>query len=262
MISLTATVLTYNEAPNIERTLHKLQRIPKVIVIDSFSSDDTVKRANQFSNVTVIQRAFDEHTKQWEFARRQVQTEWVLALDADYQFSDEIIQEILNVVESNPDENGFYADFIYAIDGDLIRSGIYPPVCVLYRKDAAYYEKDGHTQRLKVSGKTGKLRHKIIHDDRKDFSHWVQSQLKYARLEAEKLSSLQSKGLPNEIKQKQSVSRNDILRLKSKFTPLFVFFYCIFVRGGWKDGRSGWKYAFQRLIAEILLQYYLLDFKK
>ncbi len=93
-------------------------------------------------------------------------------------------------------------------------------------------------------------------DDKK-----IKRQVKDA-LEAEKLSSLQSKGLPNELKQKQAISRNDTLRLKSKFTPIFVFIYCIFVRGGWKDGRSGWKYAFQRFIAEILLQYYLLDFKK
>ncbi|TNE70840.1 glycosyltransferase family 2 protein [bacterium] len=251
MQSLTAIVLTYNEAPNIERTLHKLQSIPKVIVLDSFSTDETVRIAQKFANVNVYERVFDEHTKQWEFAREQVETEWVLALDADYQFSEILLQEIHNIIEREPEENGFMANFVYAIDGEVISSGIYPPVCVLFRKEKAMFVKDGHTQRLHVEGKTGELRHTVIHDDRKDFRRWLNSQISYAQLEAEKLAS----------EQKEKLSKNDKIRLKSKFTPIFVFIYCIFVRRGWKDGRGGWKYAFQRLIAEILLQYYLLDIK-
>lgn len=251
MQNLTALVLTYNEKPNIGRTLSNLSSLPQVIVVDSFSADSTVHIAQTFPNVIVFERAFDEHTAQWEFARNKVNTEWTLALDADYQFSKAGIDEILSLVESNPKENGFFAQFFYAIEGNVIKSGIYPPVCVLYRTKNAHYVKDGHTQRIEVQGNTGFLKEKIIHDDRKDFAHWLQAQVNYAKLEAQKLCS-----------ESETKSKNDKIRLKTKFTPILVFFYCIFVNRGYKDGSSGWKYAFQRMMAELILQYFLLDFKR
>ena len=251
-MNLTAILLTFNEEHNIARTLSALSKLECVLVIDSFSSDKTVKIAEGFPNVTVLQRAFDEHTKQWEFARSLVESDWTLALDADYQVSENALNEILEIESSNPSEAGFYTDFLYAIDGKVIKSGIYPPVCVLYKTASCEYQKDGHTQRLFVNGKTGKLKHKLIHDDRKSFSHWIQSQVNYAKLEAEKL-----------IKSpKIDLSKNDKVRLKFKLTPILVFFYCIFAKGGINDGIAGWKYAYQRLLAEIILQYFLLDLKK
>lgn len=251
MQNLTALVLTFNEEPNIARTLSNLSSLAQVIVVDSFSTDSTVQIAKTFPNVTIFERTFDEHTNQWEFARSKIITEWTLALDADYQFSKVGIDEILAQIESNPKENGFFASFFYAIEGDVIKSGIYPPVCVLYRTRKAKYLKDGHTQRIEVQGDTGILKEKIIHDDRKSFAFWLQAQVNYAKLEAEKLS------LKSVTK-----SKNDKIRLKTKFTPIIVFFYCIFVNRGYKDGISGWKYAFQRMMAELILQYFLLDFKR
>jgi len=251
-MNLTAIILTFNEELNIERTLSALFKLESVLVIDSFSSDKTVEIAQGFLNVKVHQRVFDEHTKQWEFARSLVETDWTLALDADYQVSENALYEIQELVKSNPKENGFYTDFLYAIDGKVIKSGIYPPVCVLYKTASCEYQKDGHTQRLFVNGKTGKLKNKWIHDDRKSFIHWIQSQVNYARLEAEKLIEIQ----------KEDLSKNDKIRLNYKLTPILVFFYCIFAKGGIKEGKAGWKYAYQRLLAEIILQYFLLELKK
>jgi glycosyltransferase involved in cell wall biosynthesis len=251
-VNLTTIILTRNEEPNLARTLERLSDFSPVIVVDSFSTDATVDIAKRFSNVTILQRPFDEHTKQWEFARNNVSSEWTLALDADYQVSVEAKIEIKRIISSNPVENGFFANFRYAIEGEIIASGIYPPVCVLYRTKNGVYKKDGHTQRLSLDGKVGFLKNKLIHDDRKSFQHWVNSQLNYARLEAEKLRfELHST--------EDSISRNDKIRLKSKWTPVAVFFYCIFVKNGWKDGKAGWKYAFQRLLAEVFLQYALLE---
>ena len=48
MISLTALVLTYNEQENIRRNLEALVWVPKVIVLDSFSNDQTLEIARSF----------------------------------------------------------------------------------------------------------------------------------------------------------------------------------------------------------------------
>ena len=38
-----------------------------------------------------------------------------------------------------------------------------------------------------------------------------------------------------------------------------IFFYCLFVKGAILDGWAGIHYAFQRMLAEILLALYLID---
>jgi glycosyltransferase involved in cell wall biosynthesis len=251
--NLTALLLTYNESPNIERTLSRLTWIDRVIVVDSFSEDDTVEIARSFSNVIVEQRAFDEHTHQWEFGRKIAgeHSKWVISLDSDYYLTDEIIEDIQKKTQHS-DKAAHFAHFKYAIQGKVIESGIYNPVAVLFDPNQCYYQRDGHTQRLFIDGETGeKLSGSIIHDDRKSFAHWLQSQVNYAKLEVEKLAE-------TEIEQ---LSKQDKTRLKSKWAPFLVFFYCLIYRKGWKDGTAGWIYAFQRLIAEVVLQVLLLEKK-
>src|SRR6185503_1237397 len=95
---ITPLILTYNEAPNIARTLDSLRWANEVVVVDSLSTDETVKIAAGFSNVRVVQRAFDCHRNQWEFGLKQtsIATEWVLALDADYIVTTDFLDEIQN----------------------------------------------------------------------------------------------------------------------------------------------------------------------
>jgi hypothetical protein len=56
---LTALVVTFNEAPNLRRTLERLTWAPRVIVLDSFSTDDTETIARSYPNVEFLQRPFD-----------------------------------------------------------------------------------------------------------------------------------------------------------------------------------------------------------
>ena len=45
---ITPLILTYNEAPNIGRTLEQLTWARDIVVVDSFSTDDTVEIASSF----------------------------------------------------------------------------------------------------------------------------------------------------------------------------------------------------------------------
>src|ERR1044072_4263961 len=93
---ITRLILTYNEAPNIARALGRLSWAREVVVVDSYSADETVEIAKSFPNVRLVQRAFDSHRNQWEFGLKEtdISTPWVLALDADYVVTDELIEEL------------------------------------------------------------------------------------------------------------------------------------------------------------------------
>ena len=247
---ITALILTYNEAPNIGRTLAALSWARDIVVIDSFSDDETLEIASSFPQARVFQRAFDSHRNQWEFGLREtgIKTDWVLALDADYLVADKVVSE-LRGLQPGDTTAAYRASFVYCINGKKLHSGIYPPVMVLYRREAASYIQDGHTQRVVVAGRIEELRARLLHDDRKPLGHWLHSQMRYAELESKKLLAAD----------RATLKITDRLRLWLALVPAATFFYCLFIRGGIFDGRRGLYYACQRALAELMLSLYLLE---
>jgi len=241
---ITPLILTYNEAPNIARTLASVSWATDIVVVDSFSSDDTVEIARSFPQVRIFQRAFDGHRNQWEFGLKEtgITTPWVLALDADYIVSDQLTSELKNL-KPKPETVGYRANFVYCINGKELRSGIYPPVTVLYRRDAASYVQDGHTQRVALDGIIEELSSPVFHDDRKPLRRWLSSQARYTELEAQKLRAADYANL----------SLPDRLRRWRVVAPPAMLVYCLIVRGGILDGWKGFYYAFQRAVAELML---------
>jgi len=241
---ITPLILTYNEAPNIARALAGLSWAKEIVVVDSFSDDETVEIARSVAQVRVVQRAFDCHRNQWEFGLKEteISTPWVLALDADYVVTSEFVAE-LEKLYPDSDIAGYRANFIYCINGKRLRSGIYPPVTVLYRREAATYVQDGHTQRVAVEGTIKDLRAELLHDDRKSLRRWFNSQKRYTELEAQKLRAAD----------RLELSRADRWRRWRVVVPPAMLVYCLIVRGGIFDGRAGFYYAFQRTVAELML---------
>jgi glycosyltransferase involved in cell wall biosynthesis len=241
---ITPLILTYNEAPNIARALASLSWAREIVVLDSFSDDETVAMAKSFPNVRVVQRVFDNHRNQWEFGLKEtgITTPWVLALDADYVVTSEVLAE-LKQLQPDQGTTGYRARFIYCINGKRLRSGIYPPVTLLYRRDAATYVQDGHTQRVALQGTIKELQSPLMHDDRKSFRRWLQSQARYAELEAQKL-------LAADVAELDLADR---MRRWIVVVPPVMLIYCLIMRGGILDGWQGFYYAFQRTVAELML---------
>ena len=111
---ITPLILTYNEASNIKRTLEKVEWAKRIIVIDSYSNDNTLDIIKNYRQVEVFQRKFDTHAKQWNYGLEQVQTEWVLSLDADYILTDGLIAEVQNLSSDSPID-GYYIPFRYSV---------------------------------------------------------------------------------------------------------------------------------------------------
>ena len=247
---ITPVILTYNEENNIARALDRLRWARVVVVVDSFSTDKTVSLINSFPNVRLFQRAFDSHARQWNYAVKDtgIATEWVLALDADYYVTDEFIREVSQLTPA-PDIDGYTAAFCYCIFGHPLRGSLYPPVTVLFRNREATYVQDGHTHRVAIEGAVHNLTSRILHDDRKSLSHWLQAQDRYMRLEAQHITE-------------QGWSKlgiADKLRRIPFVAPFVMFWYCYIGKGLWLDGRFGLYYALQRMLAECVLALRLIE---
>jgi len=241
-------ILTWNEEANLRSCLKRLSWAREVVVLDSGSTDATAAIAAEFSNVRFLVRPFDDHTTQWNFGVDAARTQWVLSLDCDYLLGPGFEDELAALPTDTPSD-AFFASFRYLIFGKPLRSCLYPPRAVLFRKDRCRYVPDGHTQLLRIPGQTASLNTRIDHDDRKPLSRWFSSQDKYAKLEADKLLTL----APSELSPQDRIRRSMILG------PLLVFFYTLLFRRAVLDGWAGWFYTFQRTLAEIMLALRLLE---
>ena len=93
--SLSAVVITWNEEENIGRCIDSLWHVAdEVIVLDSYSSDNTVAIARQ-KGAIVRQEQFSGYKQQKNKALRLATHNYVLSLDADEVLSKKLIESIL-----------------------------------------------------------------------------------------------------------------------------------------------------------------------
>lgn len=244
---ITPVILTRDEAANIGRTLGQLAWAKEVLVVDSYSTDGTPDIARGFANVRLLQRAFDEHATQWNFAVSHVRTGWFLALDADYYCPDALAAELSSLVIRDA-VDGYVSGFRYAVNGRVLRASLYPSKIVLARAGHARFWQDGHTQRIEVDGETDSLQTSIIHDDRKDFRSFIARQKRYMAQEADKI---RKSGW-------RSLSRTGRIRKLIVVAPPAVLIHTLLVRGLILDGRAGVRYGFERFVAELILSLELI----
>ncbi|MEO0351109.1 MAG: glycosyltransferase family 2 protein [Cyanobacteria bacterium P01_A01_bin.15] len=245
---ITPVILTYNEEPNIERTLSKLRWADRIVVIDSYSTDETLEILRKYPKVDTFKRKFDSYAPQWNYGLGQVKTDWILSLDSDYVLPDELIAEI-EQLQPEGHIDGYFARFKYCVFGKPLRGTILPPRQILSRKGRSSYINDGHTQLLQVKGESDHLKNYIHHDDRKALNRWLWAQDRYMLIEVDKLRHTPDSEL----------SLGDRIRKKKVLAPFVILLYCLILKGGILDGWRGWYYAFQRMFAELLLSLRLIE---
>jgi glycosyltransferase involved in cell wall biosynthesis len=249
LADITPVILTYNEAPNIGRSLDRLGWARDVVIVDSGSTDETLAIAARYPNARVVQRPFDSHANQWRFAVEEtgIASDWVLRLDADYMLEPDLREEIAAL---RPDEAtaAFEIAFTYCIEGRKLRASLYPTLPVLFRRGHARFVDDGHTEKLSIEGATRRLANRLLHDDRKSLERWLQSQSRYQAIEAAKLTT----------RPWAELSWADRLRLTRVLGPPVVLVHCLFVKGLIFDGSAGLIYTGQRVMADIILSMHLL----
>ena len=143
MASLSVTVITHNEAHNIEACLRSVSFADQLVVLDSGSTDDTVQIARSLGAEVSVSPDWPGFGIQKNRALALATSEWVLSLDADERVTPELQVEILACLKS-PAFDVYSFPRLSSYCGQYMRhSGWYPDrVTRLFRRTAARFSDD------------------------------------------------------------------------------------------------------------------------
>lgn len=259
-MSFSILILTFNEEANLERHLPKYKKLSDdIIILDSYSTDNTVKVAKRH-DCRVFSRKWDSEDLQRAYSLKlPFKNRWIYNPDAD-EFPDEhLISEMTETSRSDSNYAAYEVRFKNIFDNRWIRHSTDYPVWVIrfFQPEKVSFGRIINLE-YKINGKTGKFKGHFLHFP---FSNglewWVAKHNTYSSKEAIEMNRHKVNG--NIIASARSVfvaNTSKTRRLKIKelsfylpFRGFFRFVYSYFLRGGFLDGRQGFYYC-------VLISYY------
>jgi glycosyltransferase involved in cell wall biosynthesis len=174
-------VTTFNEEGNIRRCLESAHGVGEMIVVDSGSTDGTVRIAED-QGASVFIREFTSNADQKNWAMGKATREWILILDADEHLSGPLRAEI-GLRISGSSEAGFW---IYRRNEFLGRRISHcgwnrDRVLRLFRRGAGRYPERAVHERLELKGRAGSLRERLDHTPYLDLDDYMARMREYSR---------------------------------------------------------------------------------
>ena len=182
--NLTVAMITLNEQENLARILpHLCKHCAEIVVVDSFSSDNTVNILDQY-NIKYIQNEFIGFGYQWNTLLNSglVTNNWILKVDPDEELSERLWSEIDRAVSV---ENTFSAyQFRRALYIASQPTPAYGWVVRLFRNDRSIrFSQVLVNEHPIITGRIGRLKGWMNHFD-VDLNKWLIKQNNYSSLEA------------------------------------------------------------------------------
>lgn len=226
---ISALAITLNEAHNIEAYLKGLWFVDEIIIVDSFSSDETVALASKHEKVSVYQRKFDNFSAQKNFAISKANNDWVTFFDLDEEVTEAVAKEILEV-SKKPKAIAYFVKRDYNFMGKRIKySGFQTDYVIrFFNKNYCRYNSNLVHETIDADGKTAKLTHSVPHHTYKSFDHYTGKLHQYSELQAKMLYE----------KGKKPTLYHFLFR------PWYRFWHQYIIRLGVLDGKEGFILAY------------------
>ena len=260
-VPLTAVVLAKNEAANLPRCLSPLGFASDIVVIDDYSDDRTAEAARQYG-ARVYQHRFLSFADQrdWAMKHTQIETEWILHLDADEVITQELASSIRHAVaDSSPEVAGYFLCFKTMFQGQWLRFSSTFPVWILrlVRQNRVSYVPTGHGEGFEADGQLLRLNEPFLHFNfSKGLGEWFAKHNRYSSREAETIVSAGASIDVRALFGADPARRRRALKRFSwmlPFRPWLKFVYMYFLRLGLLDGRAGLTYCVLQSIYEYMI---------
>lgn len=254
-IPITVIVRTKNEAKNIRPCLEAARGFAQVLVVDSLSKDGTPEIARACGAEVIAFEWNGRYPKkaEWSIAHPAVRHDWILMLDADEYLTPPLVEELRELMRRGPSAAGYFIDGRFVFLRKVLKWGHKNSKLMLFDRRRTRYphpddldvpwEIEGHYQPI-VDGPVGRLRHPLIHDDRKPIEAWFKRHDVYVEWEVRMIQRGESEAL--------AASDTPFRRrLKAIFRAIpfrgtVAFLHSYVYKLGFLDGRAGFHFAVAR----------------
>lgn len=190
MAKLSVVIITFNEEKNITNCLNSVQDVAdEIIVVDSFSTDQTEGICHQYDKVRFTQNVFKGFGAQKQFATNLAKNDWVLSLDADETITKDLQDEIRSVLNAgNPFDSYSIRRQTNYLGRTLRFCGMHTERHVrLFNKKKAKFS-DHQVHEHVVSVNVSALKNPMIHFPYQSIAHHVDKINNYTSLYSSKRS--------------------------------------------------------------------------
>jgi glycosyltransferase involved in cell wall biosynthesis len=228
-MSISVVVITKNEEASIERCLQSVDWADEVIVLDAGSTDRTIEIAQRLRARVSVTADWPGFGPQKNRALQQASSDWVLSLDADEWVTQELRDEILQVISRPNGAVAFRVPRLSSFCGRFMHhSGWWPDYVVrLFRRGAARFSDDAVHERVIVAVKPGTLHEPLMHETYIDLEELLAKMNTYSTLSAQD--------------KHRDGKRSGLSKAVARAAWAFVRTY--FLRAGFLDGREGFMLA-------------------
>ncbi len=230
MDKISAVIITYNASATIANCINALKKVcDEIIVIDSFSTDDTAKVCKE-QGIIFFQKSWLGYGPQKNFGINQASNNYILSIDADEIISDELATSIIK--EKKTGLSGLYSLlFLHYYYMGFSNHGAAKPdtkVRLFNKKNVRWNEREVHEALLiPKEERIKQLRGYLLHYSYSSISHQIKKIDNYTTLGA---TELFKKGKKHFL-------------LKMIFSPPTNFIINYFIRLGFLDGIHGFVLA-------------------
>ena len=223
---ISVLIITLNEEENLKKLLPTLDFADEIIIVDSYSTDQTETISNSFSRVTFLQNKFENFSRQRNFALLQAKNDWVLFLDADEILTSGLQHEIIETLENDTNCSAYFIKRVFLFENKILKySGNQTDkIFRLFNKNHAKYDENRLVhEKLIVNGKIGLLKNKLIHYSYTSFQEYKNKIIIYGKFKAQE-------------KFAKKIKPTFIVQLAH---PIYNFLYNYIIRLGILDGKKG-----------------------
>lgn len=262
--NLTVIILTKNENLHIRRCIDSLKDVCKrIIVVDSFSDDNTLSILSEYKGIVdIYQNPFINHAAQfqWGLDNIDIETEWIMRMDADEYIEEDLQQEILvklpNISSAN---NCILIRRKYYYKGKWIKHGAVYPLTLLriWRNKQGRIEQRWMDEHIVVANPNAiRFKGHIVDYNLNDMKWWIEKHIKYADREVIDLLNIKYNLFPRDfevrkngglqVKIKRIIKENIYFKMSPSFRSVMYFLYRYIIRLGFLDGVQGWDFHFMQ----------------
>lgn len=266
-----AIVLTHNEEINLPLSLPNLKWTDELYVVDSGSTDNTIKIAEKHrARIFVNECRPFKVTKQrnWAIENLPIKSNWILFVDADEIITEKLKKEIINSV-NNADEYiaGFQLCPKYLFMGKWLKNTALFPTWHdrLFRKDLIRYtglNQEGAWEKFKVPEgyKIKRIYEPYLHYSFKSgISRWIEKHNRYSTELAQEIIKINAdRNFPKE----KYRSLNFISRKIPFAAPFMRFFYLYILKVGFLDRWPGFIYSLMMSFFDFMVYLKIIELRK